>query len=251
MTDCIHGLEADRCDLCTPRQRAMPAPSARATKPTRARAQGSVRAGGAGKQATVDPGTRRIFHLTHVKNLEGILTEGKIRSDGVGSSPQIDISSADNREVRRDVSTGSITVAGYVPFFLTPDAHFWEDMRSGIANYRLSEDAHLIPAFEFVILVSSVGAAGPGALLSDGDAADPATRFSSPEGIGGRMARRLDDEEDALRSAEFLVPDSFPFSEVTLIGVANDKVRARVRDVIGAHGFAQKVSVYPPWFQRP
>lgn len=251
MTECIHGLDTERCDVCAPRKRAEPDSSAAPAKPVRARAQRSKRSGGPVTQVAVDPGTRRIFHLTHVKNLEGILTDQQILADAAGASPVVDISSADNRQLRREVSAGPAPVATYVPFFLAADAILWEGMRSGVANYRLSEDAHSIPASEFVMLVGSVRGAGDDAVITDGDAADPATEFSSPDMLGGRMPRRFFEEEDSVRSAEFLVPNAFPFSSVTLVGVANDKVRSHVRELIATHGFTQKVSVYPPWFQQP
>lgn len=250
MTECIHGLDTERCDACAPRKR--PDPNATApAKPVRARAPRSSRSSGSAKQVKVDPGTRRIFHLTHVKNLDGILSEGKILSDGAGATPVVDISSADNRQLRREVSAGDTSVATFVPFFLAADAILWEDLRGGVADYRLSDEAHNIPSSEFVLLVGSVQGAGGDAVITDGDAADSVTEFSSPEKLGGRMPRRFFEEEDSIRSAEFLVPHAFPFSSVTLVGVANDKVRSQVRELMAAHGFTQKVSVYPPWFQRP
>ncbi|TAL41585.1 MAG: hypothetical protein EPN91_10215 [Salinibacterium sp.] len=42
--------------------------------------------------------------------------------------------------------------------------------------------------------------------------------------------------------------DSSSFEVVTLIGVANDPVRDRVRGILTAAGYATKVAVYPPWF---
>lgn len=251
MTECIHGLEAGRCDVCAPRKSAAPGSTASTVKPVRARPKRTARAGGSTKPVAVDPGTRRIFHITHEKNLEGILSEKQILSDAAGAQPMLDISSDDNRELRRELSAGPATVAAYVPFFLSTDAILWEELRSGSANYRLSEDSQNIPASEFVILVGSVRAAGADAVIADGDAADPATEFSSPDLLGGRMPRRFFEEEDSLRSAEFLVLNAFPIESVSLISVANDKVRARVRELVGAHGFAHKISVYPPWFQRP
>lgn len=250
MTECIHGLDTERCDACAPRKRLPSDALTGTTKPARARPQRSSRAGGSTKKIAVDPGTRRIFHLTHVKNLEGILKESQIRSDAAGAKPVVDISATDNRELRREASAGPAPVAAYVPFTLVADSAMWEGLRNGEANFRLSEKSGDIPASEFVVLVGSVRGAGADALITDGDAADPATRFSSPAMLGGRMPRREFEEEDSLRYAEFLVLNAFPFSSVTLVGVANDKVRSRVRELMGIHGFTQKVSVYPPWFQR-
>jgi hypothetical protein len=38
---------------------------------------------------------------------------------------------------------------------------------------------------------------------------------------------------------------------VTLIGVANDRVRDEVRGMLKSSAHSPKVSVYPPWFQKP
>lgn len=250
-TECIHGLETARCDLCSPRK----APPAQ-VKPPRAPAQRKAAPISTTKPAAVDTGARRIFHVTHRRNLPGILLAGRVLSDAAGARPVVDISAADNRELRREVSTGSAPVAAFVPFFLAPDAIQWEGIRSGEADYRLADSVRSTAPSEFVMLVSSARAGGDGAVVADGDAADSTTRFSSLSEVGGRLPRRPGigqhrDEEDALRSAEFLVPGEFPFTAITLIGVANDKVRSDVRALLVEHGFAQKVSVYPPWFQRP
>ncbi|HEU4849544.1 MAG TPA: DUF4433 domain-containing protein [Terrimesophilobacter sp.] len=246
-TECIHGLDIARCDVCSPRT---PPPQDRTVKPRRAPARTRPATVSATKPVAVDAGTRRIFHITHRRNLAPILEAGRVLSDAAGASPAVDISAADNRELRREVLVGSEPVAAHVPFFLAPNAILWDGMRNGEADYRLAEGVGSIPASDFVILVSTVRAAGESAVVADGDAADPTTRFSSLTELGGRMPRRLHDEEDALRSAEFLVPGEFSFAAITLVGVANDKVRAEVRTLLEEHGFAQKVSVYPPWFQR-
>ena len=58
-------------------------------------------------------------------------------------------------------------------------------------------------------------------------------------------------DEDLLVRAELLVCERLPFDAVTLIGVANDRARNEVRDILTASEFITKVSVYPPWFTRP
>lgn len=243
--ECIHVLEAARCDLCSPRK----APPI-LVRPPRAPAQRKATSISTTRPVAVDAGARRIFHITHRRNLPGILTSGRVLSDAAGANPVVDISAADNRELRREVSTGSAPVAAFVPFFLAPDALQWEGIRNGDADFRLADSVSSTPASDFVMLVSSARAGGDGAVVADGDAADSTTRFSSLAELGGRMPRSAYDREDAMRSAEFLVPGELPFTAVTLVGVANDKVRSEVRALLSEHGFAQKVSVYPPWFQR-
>lgn len=244
-TECIHGLDIARCDLCTPRASAQP-PKAKAVRAPATRKAPPI---SSTKPVTVDAGARRIFHLTHERNLPSILAAGRILADLHGAAPTVDISALDNRELRREVLVGSAPVASFVPFFLAPDALLWDGVRRGETDYRLA-NVPVVPA-QFVLLVSSARAAGDSAVVADGDAADPTTKFSSLSELHGRMPRRLYDEEDALRSAEFLVPEEFPFEAVTLVGVANDKVRSSVRELMQEHGFQQKVSVYPPWFQNP
>lgn len=204
----------------------------------------------------VDAGAHRIFHVTHRRNLAGILAAGRVLSDAAGAQPAFDASASDNRALRREARVGSAPVAAFVPFFLVPDALLWERIRGGESDSRLADAVRGTPASDFVMLVSSVRAAGDGAILADGDAVDPATRFSPLAEFGGRVPRRLGsagygEDDDNLRSAEVLVPGEFAFAEVTLVGVANDKVRSDIRTMLAGGGFAQKVSVYPPWFQRP
>lgn len=199
--------------------------------------------------AVVDHGARRIFHITHQRNLESILGAGRILADAAGAVPVVDISSSANREARRAARVGDLTVAHHVPFFLNPGAFLWERIRDSDADPRLAETAHARPASDFVILVSTVGAAGELAVVADGDAAGPSTRFSALAESGGTLPRRLHDDEDAIREAELLVPMEFPLSAISLIGVANDRVRTDVRTLLNGHDVMPKVSVYPPWFQ--
>jgi hypothetical protein len=62
---------------------------------------------------------------------------------------------------------------------------------------------------------------------------------------------RAESDDTALHNAEFLVAARLPLESVSLIGVANDKVRQSVRDVMAGSDFTPKISVYPPWFQQP
>lgn len=251
MTECIHGLEIERCDACAPRNLSTELRPQSAVRTTRARPARKTAPIASTKPVEVDQGTRRIFHLTHVANMPSILAAGRVFSDAAGAKPVVDISTAENRELRREVAVGATSVASFVPFFLVPDANLWEGIRRGEADYRLNDAVRRSHASDFVLLVSTARAGGDKSVIADGDAADPATLFSALSELKGRMPRRLYDEEDALRVAEFLVPEQFEFSAVTLVGVANDKVRSTVRELLSAHGYAQKVSVYPPWFQRP
>jgi hypothetical protein len=275
--ECIHGLEFDRCDLCSPKV----VPKSDTVAPSAARSR-SPRASSAranpGSSAARPPQHRkpiviseqRIHHLTHIDNLAGILADGLHADSSTtwGSRPEVDISSADTREARRvAVVAGSVqgaTVADYVPFFLSPNAALWEGIRARTPDPRISATARRLPAAEFVLLVSTIeqvsmsqqtsdGVSDGSIVVADGDAADPRTRFAVTSDDSERMLRRLlgMDDSGALQRAEFLVHGSVPFELITLVGVANDKARSAVRAILGSSGHGPRLAVHPPWFALP
>ena len=98
--------------------------------------------------------------------------------------------------------------------------------------------------FDFVVLVSTVARLGDGVVVTDGDAAGSLTRFSTSDGITPALTRLHDSE--SLDVAEVLAPGTVLYEAIQLIGVANDRVRDRVRELSTG---GTKVAVYPPWFQ--
>ena len=289
--ECIHGLDLAACDLCTPkaapvitavttpaerqaiRQRVPGAPAIRisaksaASTSTKTAAPARRRATPAAKLSADNIGEQRIYHLTHIKNLERILEAGALHADAnpaLEPRPEVDISSAENREARRAAAVAGsdeLTVASYVPFFLAPNADVWDSVVSNETDARLSPEGHgSIPA-DFVILVSTVKTvlaansdhSNPTAIaVTDGDAAAPLTRISATREAWELALRKLrfKDESSVMLEAEFLVEGSFDFDHITLVGVANDRVRDVVKPILQASLFRPKVAVYPPWFRK-
>lgn len=194
-------------------------------------------------------GDQRVFHLTHISNLGAILDAGELVA---GSRPPVDLSSELTRELRAtaELVSGS-RVSQHVPFFLTANATVWEDLRRGIPDPRWSLAALRADPYDFVWLVTTMRALGDGAVMTDGDAAGIYTRFAESSVDVSRMLVRVRADEDALPRAEVLVHGSVPFDAVSIIGVANDRVRERVREILSDAGVSTKVAVYPPWFQAP
>lgn len=277
--ECIHGLDGELCALCFPPAApvASTVPAVRAPRASRARTAEAPTAlrtvvapitTGMAKTKRQDDnvGEQRIYHLTHIRNLPGILATGRLLADGSAhwaERPVVDISSPANRDARRDTRVSgpdSPVVADHVPFFLSPNALVWEHIRAQSLDPRLSDNAHDAAAFDFVILVSTVkkvldhqAAAEPSAApitVTDGDAAFAATRFGATADTADRMLRTLrgDLDSDAILKAELLVPGEVPFGLITLIGVANDRVRDAVKPLLATLGHKPKVAVYPPWF---
>jgi hypothetical protein len=264
--ECIHGFQGGLCASCFPKP--APEPVVAVAAPRRSAA---VRASAA-RTARVSSSARaldsiaeqRIYHVTHVRNLASILAAGQLIADknlAEDARPTVDISSPDARDARRTITmSGSTdaTVSSFVPFFLSPNARLWQSIRSNEADPRLSRDILDADAADFVILVSTVRQAmGPAessvdVAVTDDDAAGDFTRIATTRGDAERMLRRLrvdeDEELPAMGRAELLVRDTFPLTQVSLVGVAHDKARAAVKEILAGARFSAKVAVYPPWF---
>ena len=313
--ECIHGLEGGLCASCFPKAAPEIVPGV-ATRASRSKAAGrapslrsspsprTVTLGGPNPTLGAQPATRepvttkaallektvkstksvadnvgeqRIYHVTHIRNLAGILNSGGLladASDAWSARPVVDLSSAPQRAARRAALVAgddSASVASFVPFFLSPNARLWDSLLTEADDPRLSPEAHRAETYDFVILVSTVrklldaqaaaaatSAAAPSAAktsaaavaVANGDAAGALTRFGAAPDTAERMLRslRADQESQKIREAELLVTESFPFELITLVGVANDKVRDAVRGILAVGAHKPKVVVYPPWF---
>ncbi len=267
--ECIHGLEMSLCDICSPQQKPEIIHPAAGTRPRDVRPPSRPRTSTPGRQSgsraskvpapasrpsptrPLDVGRQRMFHLTHIGNLAAILRDGAVRA---GVTPDVDISAPDNRAARRTAvvgGDGTAAVAEFVPFFLAPDPKVWRDIREQVVDPRLAQSVRGYELAEFIMLVTTVEAAGPDVVFTDGDAADAATRFASGAESRERMMRRLLADDDALDVAEALVPDAVPFERISLIGVAHDPARDAVRELLAQATFEPRVAVHPPWFARP
>ena len=244
-TECIHGFENQLCDSCFPK--AVPVkPVTRATTTSRAkRVPGAPRASANKLPALAD---QRVYHVTHISNLENILRTGQLVAAAQIDTTILDVSSPLTRELRGTASlnTGE-PVDRYVPFSLVPESHSWRELRNGAAEPRWSDAARTASSTDFVFLVTTIRALGDEAVLADGDAAASLTRFATDEDTMKRMLGNLRADE-LTDDAEVLIHGSFAFDEVQLVGVASDRARDRVKELLDAASFATKVAVYPPWF---
>jgi hypothetical protein len=258
--ECIHGFPIELCDICSPRQRD-PETIIKAPTPRRSRVTTSLRstakvAGGKTPDpvlpATRDFGALRAHHVTHIENLPSILAEGAILAADQ-AAPVVDVSSASAREARAEATApdGS-SVAGHVPFTLSPDARRWDELRSGAEEDRWSDAARRARATEFVVLVVPTTAFGASVILTDTDAEDPDVRFAVGPEAATNLLRRTDITDPSMHGVELLAGPRVPLSAVALVGVPNDRVRQQVKEVFAAlDGPAPRVAVFPPWFVPP
>jgi len=260
--ECIHGFDEGMCDSCFPKKAPEQKAAPRRTPPRTAGSsipRGTPGPGGssgpgntAGPSARppvkkpLDLGAQRIFHVTHISNLAAIFDAGAITADAAAT---LDVSSPVTRELRRTatVNAGQM-VADFVPFYLSPNATNWLELRTGASGVHWSDAARTATATDFVVLAGTIGAIGDGLVVSDGDAAGSVTRFASTAEAVDRMLRALLADEFSLITAEILAHKSYPLEEIALIGVANDKTRDAVKELLRDAGISPKIAVHPPWF---
>ena len=262
--ECKHGFEQGFCDTCFPK----PAPVIEAKEPAKrvgrvrapARTPGTAKVTApAAKLPPFNAGELRLYHVTHISNLPGILETGSLLADA--ATPVVDISSPANREARKTVFVAGqqeSPVASFVPFFLSPDASLWRSIRSGKPDYRLSKDVSALAVNDFVVLVTTIGAASvveastlSNVVVADGDAAGSLTPFAANPASAERMLRKLraDEQSEAILEAEVLVAGQVPVEKIALIGVANVTVREQVKRMLAPTPYATKVAAYTPWFE--
>jgi ssDNA thymidine ADP-ribosyltransferase, DarT len=261
--ECIHGFVDGLCATCNPK----PVPEAiapirtttrsRTTTATRPTVRG-LRAAArvpAGASQAINLLEQRIYHITHISNLAAILAGGALEA---GAEPVLELSPVELRSESADIvipGDEHSTLAHYVPFFLSPEASLWQSLRAGSKHPRLSSGALAADPLDFVFLVTtlrSIASTDTAFVVADSNSDGPATRFARTREDAERMLQRLhaDSTGETIQGAEVLVSQRVPFEDVTLIGVANDRVRQSVRDLLAEADFTPKVSVYPPWFQQ-
>jgi len=181
-------------------------------------------------------------------NLASIIEADAFRAN---ATPVVDASSPENRHTRRTTAVGDATVSDYVPFFLSPNATVWSAIRDQTADPRLSREIRGFPAADFIIMVSTVKVASTmDVAVADGDAGHVLTQFGTTPDSNDRTLRKLRADDGAILAGELLVKGAFPFDQLALIGVANDRARDEVREILQLAAHEPKVSVYPPWFAR-
>ena len=246
MSECIHGLDGQQCDVCFPQKLPEKPVAVRSAAPRKTAEVRPARVGTAVKSRR-PVGEQRVYHVTHVRNLEGILADGELRSD---ATPEVPLYSELGLELRAtaEVSDGH-TVSEYVSFALTPESSAWSEVRAGAHEPGWSQAARRAAPSDFVFLVSTSGRLGD-VVIADGNAAGSLTRFASDTDGVRRSLDRLTDYPELGAAAEVLVAGSVPLSSIQLIGVANEPAKERVRGILAGSGFAPRIAVYPPWFAQ-
>jgi hypothetical protein len=202
--------------------------------------------------------TQRIFHITHVTNIAGIVQAGCLWSDAKRRAGQceavgIGYSHIKDRRMRRPVPVAAGGVLGdYVPFNFCPrSVMLYAIHRGNVLTYREGQG-------RVVHLVSSVGRAvalGRAWAFTDRHAEPPEADYYEDLADLARLDWEVinannwgGDRRRPLKQAEFLVHEQFDWGAVEEIGVIDPAVKEEVEALLEAAEYQPPVRIQRNWY---
>lgn len=196
-----------------------------------------------------------VFHITHVKNLPGILAEEGLWCDAERLArnlitTNIAYSHIKQRRMRRAVpAAAGGTLADYVPFNFCPRSVMLYPIARGHVDYQGGQDSVL----HLVSRLSRVQAAGGTFAFTDRHAYlahalyfdDVADLHHVPWHVMNARQWQAVKEE---RQAELLVHRFVPWTAVIGIGVRSEEVAEQVRQILRGQVHIPGVKVQPSWY---
>ena len=204
-----------------------------------------------------------IYHITHARNLSGIIERGELVCDRVRIADgiaNVNIGHADIKQWRmgRAVKAGpGGVIADYVPFYFAPRSPMLLSINGGnVAGYSEGQR----PVVHLVASAEAVQAAGLGFAFTDGHAPmavtkhfDDLAELVQVDWSVMPLTYWYDTQEDPdrkrRRQAEFLVHGSVPWTMIEEIGVLDAGVAAAVEELLdGIGGHRPAVNVHRGWY---
>lgn len=214
---------------------------------------------------TTVPNNQKIFHITHVSNLPGIVRDGRLCSDaarlakGLGCQivgmPRIKLRRLMEIEVTCHRGT---KVGGYVPFYFCPRSVMLYILHRGNhpdIDYHGGQEPIVHLQADLAATVAWANSAGVRWAFSNGNAGAFVTRFYSDlsdlKRVDWSAVQASDWGDSAIKEhkqAEFLVYESFPWQLVEKIGVVNPRMATQVNQAIGGAKHQPLVKAEPGWY---
>jgi hypothetical protein len=199
-----------------------------------------------------------IYHITHIGNLEGMCSSGRIRCKNRNEEPYVSIAHAniqDRRSTKR-VSCGPGGVLhDYVPFYFAPKSPMlYAISRGNVVGYAGDQNAVIY----LVSSIETIQERGRQFVFTDGHAVMYSAFYEDLAHLdqvdwplmGARMwcDTEADPDRCRRRQAEFLVYHELNMQGIESIGVANAEVRGRARRILDAHDLATPVTIQRGWY---
>ncbi|MEG3895748.1 MULTISPECIES: type II toxin-antitoxin system toxin DNA ADP-ribosyl transferase DarT [unclassified Microcoleus] len=196
-----------------------------------------------------------IYHITHIDNLESIISQGGLFAYNVMFETQTNYTNIayENIQYRRATTYVPCGEGGvlhdYVPFYFAPRSPMlYTISRGNVENYTQGQAAviHLVSSIE------NIEAEDLSFVFTDGHAVMTFTDFFDDLNYLGAIDWDVmeslywndtneDNDRKRRRQAEFLVRYFFPWQLITEIGVMSDTIKTQVENIL--QNFTHKPSV--------
>jgi hypothetical protein len=204
-----------------------------------------------------NPVNIKIFHITHIDNLNSIINEDCIWSDhrriqrNLGNT-NIGYNHIKQRRMRHPVTVAQRgTLGQYVPFNFCPRSVMLYVVNQGHENYSGGQ-------FNVLHLVSSIGdviSANRDWFFTDRHAdlgyalqKDNLRDINVLNWAAINARQWADPDIKELKQSEFLVYDYLPWDCIQEIGVVSNKIRLLAQNMINSCTHRPRISVNPAWY---
>lgn len=210
-----------------------------------------------------------LYHITHIRNLPGILASGglccdRLRESSAMQTVGIAHQHIKDRRKRRAVCgfMGQPVAAGgtlwdYVPFYFAPRSPMLYSIHMGnVEGYKEGQG----PVLYLVTSIETSAALNRAFAFTDGHAEMGFSQFSDDLGeldtlvdwsiMNGKYWNDTDEQPDRKRKrqAEFLVYEFFPWSALKQIGVYDHGIAQEVEGIVGKEVYRPEVFVRRDWY---
>ena len=208
-------------------------------------------------------GDRELYHFTHIKNLPGILSSGRLQCDSamqLTTDLKVECGDRDIKAKRRKLEVPLAPgghPADYVPFYFAPRSPMLYKINRGqVPTYLDGQD----PLVYLVLTIDAALSSGRPWLYSDGNCAAAITKYYADvtkldQAVDWQVMRATwwnntpeDPDRMRRRMAEFLVYQELPTDTVMKLATRTTETARHVRAILAAEGVAMRVDVRPAWY---
>lgn len=203
-----------------------------------------------------------IYHITHIDNLESILSEGGLLAYNVMLETQTNYTNIayeniqDRRATIRVPCGGGGVLHDYVPFYFAPRSPMLYTINRGnVKSYTQGQST----VIHLVSYVENIEVAGLSFVFTDGHAVMAFTDFFDDlnylsaidwDVMESRYWNDTNEDNDRKRrrQAEFLVRYFFPSQLIIEIGVMNSTIKTQVENILQNFTHQPSVIVRNNWY---
>lgn len=201
------------------------------------------------------PESVRIFHITDLANLPGILATGGLQSDKVMNAKAHSDIGYNHIKLRRLTEIqipccNDAFVGEFVPFYYCPRSPMLYTVNRGSTGRQPGCQATIVHLVSTVEIAWGLGRQWA---ISDGNAGAYHSSFmADPEALNTLDWESINSDQWSGKThqkmAEFLVKDFYPWEGITGIGCFNESAKIELGKILQGANHVPRIAVTPRWY---